>query len=144
MTAQQPIINSIKALLANGTNGVYTAVGGRIYNAMAPQDPTCPFINFTIISDPVQPYFQVDDILVEFQVDIFNKVEAGTAADRAIADNVFATLHRQTLTISGYTGCSILCQDRGLSLDQDLVIGGRTQQDVWRITQSYRLFGTGS
>ena len=144
MTAQQPIVDSLNGMLINGTNGVFTAVSGRIYNEMAPQDPTLPFIVFSIVTDPVQGYFVVDDILVGFQVDVYNKIEAGTKADRTIADNIFATLHRQTLTISGYSGCSILCEDRGQGMDQDLIVGGRTQQDAWRFTQQYKLFGTGS
>ncbi len=145
MTAEQPIINAIQALLNNSTS-VTATVSTRIYDTMAPQDPTQPFILTTVVSDPVQGYFDAKDDLgpMQMQVDIFGKIEAGIKTVRQLGDTVYAALHRQTFTATGYTGCSLICVDRGQNMDQDLIIGGRTQQDAWRQTQTYDVYGTGS
>lgn len=145
-TAQQPLMTSLYNILsANATLTSTTTIGGRIYDTLPPQDAINPFVILNIVSDPPQGYFLIDDILAEFQVDIYGKLEAGPAATRMVGDIVYGVFNRNvTLTASGYTGLSILCLDRGLAMDQDLIIGGRTQQDSTRMTQTYRLFGTGS
>jgi hypothetical protein len=145
LTAQQPIINALYTLLANNTT-LTASVSSRIYDTMAPQDPTLPFVLVNVITDPVVGYFNaIDSVKMDFQVDTYGKLEGGNAATRAIADNVYAALHRQVgFTASGYTGLSIMCQDRGNGMDQDYVSAGRTQQDAWRVTQTYRLWATGS
>ncbi len=145
MTGEQPIVNAVQALLANNTN-VTATVSSRIYDTMAPQDPTEPFLIVTVVSDPVQGYFDAKDDLgpMQVQVDVFGKLELGVQAVRLLGDTVYAALHRQTFTATGYTGCSLICKDRGQNMDQDLIIGGRTQQDAWRQTQTYDTYGTGS
>lgn len=141
-TAQQPICDSIVANL-KVNSALNVSVGGRIYNELSNQDPIEPFILFSIPADVPQSYFQIDDIQIDFQVDVYGQLEGGTKGTRVISDAVYALLHRSNPTISGYTGCSILCEDRG-RIEQDLIQGGRTQQDAWRVTQIYRLRGTGT
>lgn len=145
MTAEQPLIDAIYSLLANNTT-VTASVSSRIYDTMTPQDPTLPLITFNIITDPVVGYFNaVDSVRLDFQVDVYGKLDSGNKATRAIGDTVYAALHRQVgFTASGYTGLSIMCQDRGSNMDQDFVTAGRVQQDAWRVTQNYRLYATGS
>ena len=144
MSGQQPIMTGVLNLLTANT-AVTATVATRIYDTMPPQDDPMPMIVLTVVSDPPQIYFAGDDLgPLEMQVDIYGKVEGGILNTRAIGDTVFATLHRQTFTASGYTGLSILCRDRGDRMDQEMIVAGRSQQDAWRQTQSYRIYGTGT
>ncbi len=146
MTAQEPIIASLVAnLLANVTIAGY--VSTRVYDTMAPQDPTLPFIVVTIAADVPQLYFNGAHDLgpLEFQVDVYGKVETGAKAVRTIGDAVYAAFMGNTsITASGYSGMSIICTNRGANMDQDQIVGGRTQQDSWRQMLLFKLAGTGS
>ena len=143
MTTQQAILDTVNNILVS--SNATTSCSTRIYDTMAPQDPTMPFIVFTVVGDVPKVYFSLEDLgPLNLQLDVYAKIEAGVAATRAIADTCYAALHRQTPTASGYTGVSILCTDRGERTDQDLIVGGRTQQDAWRVTQTYKIFGTGT
>ncbi len=144
-SAAQPIVSGVVALLTNAT-AVSAIVGSRIYDTMTPQNPATPFVVVSIASDAVQGYFNGTDDLgpMEVQVDSYGTVEASIKTDRALSDAVYAAMHRQTFTASGYHGISILCTNRGLNTDQDLIVAGRTQQDAWRIMQAYSIYGTGS
>lgn len=148
-TAQQPIIDAVFAALTASTgNGTfYSAVAGRIYDTFAPDDPTLPFSVFTIVSDPTQGYFTNDGIQVDFQLDVFGEIVSATGgpkAARAIGDLGYALLHRQPITITGYAGCSMLCTARTPGLELEIIAGGRTQEDAFRDSRTYRLFGTGT
>ncbi len=144
MTGEQPIIASIIGLLlANATVTGY--VSTRVYDSNAPQDPTLPMLVVSVGADPIPPYFQIDSLgPLEFQVDVFNKFEAGVSATRVIGDAVFAALHRQTFTATGYSNCSILCTNRGADMTMDEVVGGRTQQDADRQMLLFKAFGSGN
>lgn len=149
MTTQQAIIDAIatKLLSVQTPGSAYAAVSGRIYDTEAPENIALPLIIFTIVADPVIPYFTIDSIQVEFQVDVYGPIvgtTSGPKATRTIGDTIYALLQRSTLNITGYTGCSILCQSRAPGLDMDLIVGGRTSQDAYRDTRTYRLFGTGT
>ena len=143
MTTQQAILDTVYNILvaSNATASVST----RIYDTMAPQDPTTPFIVFTVIGDVPKCYFSLENLgPLDLQVDIYGKIESGIKACRDIGDIVYAALHRNQPSSSGYTGVSILCTNRGERMDQDTIIGGRTQQDAWRQMQTYKIFGTGT
>ncbi len=144
-TAAQPIVSGLVSLLNSNTN-VTDIVATRIYDTMAPQDPTTPFVIVSVAADTVRGYFNAIDDLgpMEVQVDSYGTVETGIKSDRALSDAVYSALHRKTFTASGYSGISILCTNRGVNTDQDLIVAGRTQQDAWRIMQAYSVYGTGS
>lgn len=148
-TSQQPIINAIYTLLRSvqTAGSFYAFVGGRIYDTFAPPNPTLPFALVSIITDTVQPYFTDDGILVDFQVDVYVPMDTsigGPKATRTIGDAGYALLHRSAITVTGYAGCSILCQSRTPGLDTEFISGGSTQQDAYRDSRTYRLFGTGT
>ena len=146
---QQAIIDGIYAMLT-GTQSAgspYALTGGRMYDTFAPQNPTPPFIIFSVVVDEVQPYFVVDNIMLDFQVDVYGQIDTsigGPKATRTIGDAAYTLLHRQPITITGYSGCSILCQSRTPGLETEFTAGGSTQQDVYRDSRVYRIFGTGS
>jgi len=149
LTTRQTIIDAIYALLiANqGAGTVYAMTGGRIYDTLAADDPTLPFVVFTVVDDQLQQYFSVDSIQMDFQVDVYGPRDTsigGPKACRVIGDAAMALLHRSAITISGANGCSILCQSGTQGLDMDYVAGGSTQLDAYRDTRVYRLFGTGT
>jgi hypothetical protein len=147
---QQAIIDGIYAVLIGTTSAgsPYALTNGAIYDTFAPPDPTPPFIVFSVVVDEVQPYFTIDDVQLDFQVDVYGQIGSsigGPKATRTIGDAVYALLHRLTgVSISGYSGCSILCQSRTPGLETEFAAGGSTQQDVYRDSRVYRLFGTGS
>lgn len=144
MTTGQAIVDALHTLLVNNT-AVAAAVSSRIYDSNAPQDPTLPMIVHSVASDTVQHYFSLDDLgPLEIQVDVFNKFESGVKATRAIGDTVYAALHRQTFTASGYSGLSILCVNRGAEMSMDQIVGGRVQQDADRQMLTFKVFGTGT
>lgn len=146
---QQAVCDAIYTLLTSiqTTGSVYALVGGRIYDTFAPIDPTPPFVIVNIVVDEVQPYFVIDDMQLDFQVDVYGQIAGsigGPKATRIIGDAAYTQLHRQPITITGYSGCSILCQSRTPGLETEFAAGGSTQQDVYRDSRVYRLFGTGS
>lgn len=148
-TAQQAISDAIYAkLIAITTAGTfYAALGGRIYDTFTPISPTLPFALINIISDPVQPYFTDDGLQLDFQIDVYGRMDTsagGPKVTRAIGDLGYALLHRAALTVTGYAGCSILCQTRAPGLEEEFIAGGGTQQDAYRDSRTYRLFGTGT
>lgn len=97
------------------------------------------------VSDPPQVYFSLEDLgPLEFQVDIYGKLEGGTQPVRSLGDVVYSVLHRGTFTASGYSGLSILCTDRGGRMEEEMITSGRTQQDASRVVQTYKVFGTGT
>ncbi len=151
MTAQEPIVASLVAnLLANTTISGY--VSTRVYDTMAPQDPTLPFLVVTIAADVPSLYFNgIHDLgPLEFQVDVYGKVEpadgsGGSRNVRIIGDAVYAAFMGNTsITASGYSGMSIICTNRGANMDQDQIVGGRTQQDSWRQMLLFKMYATGS
>ncbi len=145
-TAQQPILDSLYNKLTSDST-VNTAVSGRIYGDIAQQDPVLPFILVSLVSDVPVGGFTFDSIQPDVQVDIYGNMNTGPKGTRIIADAVYAALHGtagKTLTITGYTGCSIRCRDRGGQPQDEFVVGGKTQQDALRIMQTYRIWGTGT
>lgn len=144
MTGEQPILSGIIGLLGSNTN-VAASVAARIYDSNAPQDPTLPMLVISVTSDSMPGYFGLDSLgPLEFQVDVYSKLEAGAKATRLIGDTVFAALHRQPFTATGYSNCSILCTNRGSDLSMDEIVGGRTQQDADRQTLLFKAFGSGN
>ncbi len=144
MTTEQDIMDSLRAMLANNTN-VSATVSTRIYDTNAPQNPTLPMLVMSVASDVVPNYFGIDSLApLEFQVDVYNKFESAARATRVIGDVVFGALHRQTFTATGYTGCSIVCTNRGADMAMDEIVGGRTQQDADRQTLLFKAYATGT
>lgn len=143
---QQAIVDAIQGVLTgdSGAGGLNTLTSGRINEVYAGQDITMPFIVHQLIDPGLEQYFLIDDIQIEFQLDHYSQANAGTKATRAMADRAFALLHRSAITITGYTGCQILCMATGDTPDREAIGGDKTSQDAWRITQRYKLFGTGS
>ncbi len=136
---------SLVAYILAGT-GINAAFGSRVYDSMSPQNPTLPLAIVAFVADPPQMYFNaVDDVKMDFQVDIYSKMDTNAKVARQNADLIYTTLHRAVaMTISGYSGVSIICTDRGGIEETDFPTAGRTQQDALRILQSYRLQATGS
>jgi hypothetical protein len=145
-TGQQPIIDAIFAALTAAT--AFSAAVTGIYDTFAGVNPTLPVAVFTIITDEVQHYFGLhDDILCDFQLDIYGPMDTsigGPKATRAIGDLAYAALDRQAITITGYAGCSILCQSRTPGLDTEYMDEGSSSQDAYRDSRTYRIFGTGT
>ena len=143
---QQAILDAIQSTLTGdaGAGGLNTLTGGRINEVYAGQDVTLPFIVHQLIDPDLEQYFAIDDIQIEFQLDHYGLAASGTKATRAMADRAFALLHRQPITITGYSGCQMLCMATGDTPERETVGGEKTSQDAWRITQRYKLFGTGS
>lgn len=145
-TAQQPIADALFAMLTAAT--AFSSEVKAIYDTTGFDNPTMPYAVISIITDEVQHYFGAhDDILCDVQLDIFGPMDTsagGPKATRAIGDLAYAALDRQPITIAGYAGCSILCQARAPGLDMEYISEGGTQQDAYRDSRVYRVFGTGT
>lgn len=140
--ATQPILDSLVAYLSNDTT-VTATVASRIYDTVAPQDPTLPLLIVSIVANPVDHYFSGEALKCDFQIDCFGKLTAGVKPARQLGDTVYASLDRKTnMTISGYAGVSMYAHDGGAPIDLDFVAAGITQQDAARDTRTYRLWGT--
>jgi len=147
MTTQQSIITALYATLSGYTaaGSVYALTGGRIYASAAPQDAALPLVIVTPITDLPELFFDAaDNPEFTFQLDVYGKMGSGDAETRAIADAAYAQLHRSTPTMSGYEGVVISCEDRGGTPDRELVMGVVTQNDAWRISQTYRVWASGT
>lgn len=143
---QQAIVDAIQSILVgdSGAGGLNTITSGRIFEVMAFNDSLIPMLTHQLIDPDLAQNFVIDSITIEFQLDFYGLADAGTKATRAMADRAFVLLHRQPITITGYSGCQMLCMATGSAPERDTITNGVSSQDTWRITQRYKLFGTGS
>lgn len=111
---------------------LYAAVSGRIYHGVAPDDAALPLLVFNVIDNPVAYTFTQDNLQAQVQFDIYVDREAGAASGQTIDDKLFTLIQRQNITVSGYTGCNVICLQRGVPVVED---------DAYRIRSEYRIFG---
>lgn len=130
--SQEAMATGLGALLvADQTSGsLYDAVGGRIYEQIAPENGALPHLVWNIITDPPDETFNGDDIDAEIQFDLYGEKRLGMTALGVINDKLFTALQGQSATITNYTGCSIQCLDRGER---------STEERGHRITSRWRL-----
>ncbi len=135
MADQQELVKALQTkLTADETAGsVHAAVGGRIYNGPPSLDTALPFLSHFVVTDVPRRSFTEANAQLEVQIDIYHNTSAGRAAVGAIADKVFALMDNASLSATGWTGVQAQCTDRG---------GAQKEEDAFRVTQLYTLWGT--
>lgn len=131
----QAIIDALfTKLTTDQTSGsLYDSVTGRIYDGTVPDNAGNPSLVYNLIDDPPQLVFGArDTIRIRIQFDVYVPRESGTKAARQINDKLYSLLHRSSLTVTGYTGNNVLCQQRGAVEVED---------DFYRIRSEYLVFG---
>jgi hypothetical protein len=84
-----------------GASGVTALVSTRIYRGAAPQGATAPYVIYAVQAGGDENLTPADSINLLYQVRGVSKVSAAEAAQ--IGDAIRAALHRQTLSITGWT-----------------------------------------
>ena len=81
-----------------------TAIGGRLYLAEAPQDPTFPYAVYNIISESPDEYFVLSPALEEVSVSftIYSEDESAVEAND-LFENLKTVFDNCVLTVTGYT-----------------------------------------
>ena len=112
-------------------NSFYTAIGGRFYYGVAPQNPTFPYCIHWLPNDKHDPYFveKYEDILVQF--DIYDKATTAVAIDAA-GEALKALFDDAVLTVTGYTALPML-REFSIPPDPDTTTG------IFQYTFQYRL-----
>jgi hypothetical protein len=101
-----------------------TSVGGRLYKARAPQNPTFPYVVYDIISDVQMDTFteRLEDVLIQFT--IFS-IASGSTEIEDIYANLKALYDYCSLSITGNTHLSMERQNATLMSGQlDEEMGG--------------------
>jgi len=113
--------------------------GGGFYFVQAPDDASLPFGVWTAITDVPDGYFSDSDLNATFQVDIWssaNKEGNTPTALVAINDKLIALFDRVELTsVTNHTNVQTWVTDRGVPV---------REEDAYRITSQWRIFGTSS
>lgn len=135
---QQDIIDAIysKLVADTGAGGVHTLTGGRIYENIAPQEASWPFVCFFLLGDrPNDSFTGLTDVEPTFQIDFYGYRRLGAKAIRAIADRAYTLMHKQALTITNYTGGQTWCTNRGHV---------ETEEDAYRVIQEWKILASAS
>ena len=94
-----------------------TAIGGRLYKARAPQNPTFPYVVYYIITDIPADTFtdRLEDVTIQFS--IFSTA-SGTTEIEDILTNLKALFDYCSLSITGNTHLFMERQSAGLTSGQ--------------------------
>ncbi len=122
-------------LTADQTPGsFFDDLGGRINLHEGPQDEVLPRANFTVVTDIRQRFFDGNDILATFQLDIYNDAEASTQeALLAIHEKALTLLDAQAITMANHSNAQVFVDDKGTLVKEE---------DAWRITSQWRVMAS--
>ena len=113
--AQVDLYTGINAKLVASTGGgtFYADVTGRIYQDFAPQNATLPFAVVSVLSDPQLLTFDNNHMNATIECQVWGDAASGPHAVRAINDKLVALLHKQTITVSGFSNVAMVATDIG-------------------------------
>ncbi len=134
--AQIDLYNAIFATLtADQTAGsFFDDLGGRINLHEGPQDETLAHANFTVVTDIRERFFDGNDLLATFQLDIYNNAESSTPeALIAIHEKALTLLDAQTITMANHSNAQVFVDDKGTVVKEE---------DSWRITSQWRVMAS--
>ena len=134
--SQQAVVDAIYTAFSGdtGAGGVSTLTGARIYNAIGPENVALPWLEFHLVTDVPQNFFSGQNLDSEFDVNVYGLRSAGSKVTRTIAERVYTLMHAVALTITGITGASTWCLDRGTT---------DPEEDAYRHLMRWRVIGTG-
>jgi hypothetical protein len=95
--------NLSQSLFTKFTGSAFsTSIGGRLYKARAPQNPTWPYAVYYLISDVPRDTFtdKLEEVLIQFSV--FSQASGSTEIEDA-ATNLKALYDNSTMTVTGNT-----------------------------------------
>lgn len=107
------------------------ASGKALWEGQAPEDEALPCAVYQLITATPDSSFEDDNIEAEIQVDIYGESRLGMKSVGQINDQLYALLHRKTLTVSGFNFAQTTVIDRGQRIPED--------DEVNRITSRWRL-----
>ena len=122
MTTQATITGLYSALIADQSVGsFYDDLGGRIYEAVAPEDGALPHMVFVQVADPPINYLGgTSDIEMKIQIDLYSERRLGAKALGDIHTKVLSALEGSAITIAGFVAGQIEFTERGRrSIDGD-------------------------
>ena len=113
--AQADLYTGINAKLVASTGGgtFYADVTGRIYQDFAPANATLPFAVVSVLSDPQLLTFDNNHMNATIECQVWGDAASGPHAVRAINDKLVALLHKQTITVSGFSNVAMVATDIG-------------------------------
>lgn len=139
--SQAALITGILAKLT-GDATFSAAVGARIYETL-PHEPTFPLCLIEVESDEPFNTFGKQHIDADFTVTIQGDLESGRRTLQTTNTLLLALLEGASLTISGHSGATCWCLDRGRSEQEDLDGGAVAIQDTYpRIVTRWHVFAT--
>lgn len=130
----QAFIDAFKTRLDSdsGAGGVYTLTSGRIAEGQAEINQTLPHLVFTVTQATPTDHLTGNlgyDVLIESRA--YGDRHLGSkAAARTLADRMFTLLHRQSITISGFTGGQTFCLNANTTI---------IEEDAYAILQLWRM-----
>lgn len=127
-----PLITGIYSkFTAAPANTFYTAMGGRLYHAEAPQGATFPYtVVFAVSSEHEWTFTDtMEEVLIQFS--IFTNESSATNAGAHWA-KLIALYDDASLTIAGYSRVSMIRGQSRLLRD--------TENNIWQYTIEYECF----
>ena len=128
MPLQQAIATAFQTKLNSG--GVATIVSSRVYDTQAPLRATLPLIVWAVDDGTPWDVAARQNVDMTITLDIWVGRSEGADKARQIADDVYGLLHGASLTVTGMTGVTIGCIDRGSSTVIDDAI---VHESAWNI-----------
>lgn len=133
--SSQAIVDALRTKLEadQSAGSFYTAVGGRIYNTIAPQNEQLPLAIVNIIADSDDRNYGSVTHNMQVQIDLYGKIAEGQAALGAIESLLYGLLFNATITPVGFDRGKCVFNSR-MQLSQD--------EDAYRITDEITITGT--
>lgn len=128
MPLQVDIGTAFQAKLCSGA--VAAAVRSRVYDTQAPLRSVMPLIVWAVDNGTPWDVAARQNVDMGITLAIWVGRAGGATAARNIADKVYTLLHGASLTVSGMSGVTIGCVDRGLETVIDDAI---VHESAWNI-----------
>ncbi len=123
------IIDKLTADQSAGT--LYDDLGGTIFISQAKQDAPLPLLIVSIVADPPLRFFGANDIEAIIQIDLYGSRPEGSTSISQMSDKLFTLLDNAALTITGFVGAKMHCDERGVYT---------VEEDSNRVRSEWRLW----
>ena len=104
----------VKLTTDQAAGSFYDDLTGRIYRTQGPDDASFPLCVFFVVSDTPPRFFgSREDIEADIQIDLLGVKGTSETALQATQNKLLTLLDNAALTITGFVGGTIQCNDRG-------------------------------
>lgn len=132
----QAILDAVHdALVADTSSGtLYDDLSGRIYQGIAPQNTTLPYLEFDCVSDvPERLMSGAITQQVDVQFDLYGNSDDGPRALGQIEAKLYALLEGVSIMPTGFDRGVVTCSLRMVRV---------REEDAYRITDQFTISGT--